>query len=146
MEIDRGRDRLGLDRLDADHALDAASRTEQVSGHGLGGADRKRFRTLSKNALDGEGLELVVVGRRGAVGVDVINLFRRDARGANRAGHGHAEPLALGIGHGDVVGVSRGRVTRDFGVNARAAFLGMREGFEDQHAGTLAHDEAVAAE
>src|SRR5690606_2628264 len=101
---------------------------------------------FAEDALDGESLEFVVVGGAGAVGVDVVHLVGGDAGGAEGAGHGHAEAFAFGVGHGDVVGVGGGGVAGDLAVDARAAFLGVFKGFEHEHAGAFAHDEAVAAE
>jgi len=42
-----------------------------------------------------------------------------------------------------MVGVTGLTKAGDFGIDVRAAFLGVFERFEDEHTGTLAHDKAA---
>ena len=83
VEIDRGRQDVVLDRLDAENELRRARRAEQVPGHRLGRADGQLLRVVAEDGLDRLGLGHVADRRRGAVGVDVIDLVQRDARRAS---------------------------------------------------------------
>ena len=99
---------------------------------------------LAEEALDGGGLDFVADGRGGPVGVDVVNLFRPHPGVLERRLHHAKSSLAVFGRLGDVEGVAAHRVADHFGQNARVAALGDFEGFEDEDAGALADDEAVA--
>jgi hypothetical protein len=79
--------------------------------------------------LDGHGLEFVVVGGAGAVGIDVVDLMGLHARAGQGHVHGVGETLPLGMGGGDVVGVARGAVAEGGREGGRAGGrAGGREG------------------
>ena len=61
-----------------------------------------------------------------------------------RVAHGAEGAVAVLRRRGDVMGVARHAVADDLGIDLGAALLGMLEFLEHQHAGALAHDEAVA--
>src|SRR5205823_2466322 len=86
---------------------------------------------LAESLLDGERLELVVVGRGRAVRVDVADLFGRDAGVRDGPPHGaHGAGRGL-VGHRDVEGVAGHSVADHLGVNpcaARARGAGGRGG------------------
>ena len=98
---------------------------------------------VAQRGLDRRGLVAVVHRRRGAVGVDVVDVGRLPAGVAQR------EPdrarRALARGRGDVVGVGGGGVAGQPAEDRRAAPSRHRLGLEQQHARALAEDEAVAA-
>ena len=78
---------------------------DQVPDHGLGRADRQLVGMCAEDRLDGCRLALVVERRRGAVGIDVVDLFRLEAGLGQGELHGARRALAaLGRG-GDVEGV-----------------------------------------
>lgn len=66
------------DRLDRRHGLDGARGTKQVADHRLGAVDPH----VVPRDRPSDGLELrdVAGGRRGRVGVDVVDLLRGEAR------------------------------------------------------------------
>ena len=49
--------------------------TEEVTGHGLGGADRYRSCPLTKHPLDSHCFEIIIVLGGGAVCVDIIHII-----------------------------------------------------------------------
>src|SRR6267142_610754 len=69
--VDRGRQHAVIEREHRGDRLDAAGGAEEVARHRLGRRHGQLARVVAEDALDGDGLELVVVRRRGAVGVDV---------------------------------------------------------------------------
>ena len=99
---------------------------------------------LAEGLLDGERLELVVVGRRSPVRVDVADLFGRNPGVGDGLLHdAHRARRGL-VGHGDVEGVGGHAVADQLGVNLRAARARELQLFEDHHPRALADDEAVA--
>ena len=124
--------------------LDAAGGAEQVADHALGAADGELVGVLAEDLLDGLGL--------GHVAQSVLvpwALMYSMSSGLMRASlqgqlHGLGGAAALGMRGGDVVGVGGAAVAEQFGIDAGAALLGVLEFFEDEDAGALAQDEAVA--
>src|SRR5690606_37483785 len=89
---------------------------------------------------------LEVAGRRGgAVGVDVLNLIGRELGVRQRQLHRADGPGPVGGGFGDVVSVAARPEAGDLRQDLRAALLGAAERLQDQRAGPLAADEAIAA-
>ena len=78
------------------------------------------------------------------MGIDVDEVACADARGLDGEAHGARGAFALGVGLGDVVGVGGDADAGDLGVDARSARDRVVVLLEDEAAGTLAHDEAVA--
>jgi hypothetical protein len=86
----------------------------------------------------------VVERRRGAVGVDVVDVAGGRARRRRARPHGPFGAVALGVGGGDVVAVGGGAVARR-GARGPSA-LGARRRrrtLEHEHPGRLGGDEAV---
>jgi hypothetical protein len=80
----------------------------------------------------------------GAVGVDVVDALRADAGVAQRQRHRGAHAGLRGGGHVDAVAVGAEAV--DLAEDVRAAGERVVAGLEDQGAGALADDQAVAAD
>ena len=93
---------------------------------------------LHRAKLDGVG------HGRGAVGVDVVDVVRRDAGALDRRVHAAERAVAVLGRRRDVEGVARQAVADQFGVDLRAARLGVLVLLEHDDAGPLAHHEAVA--
>ena len=110
-----------LERQHGDDRLDAAGGAQEVAGHRLGRRHGEPARVLAEHPLDRQGLGLVVVRRRGAVGVDVADVLGPRARRPSAPPHGAHGAVALRIGRGHVVGVGRHAVADDLRVDARAA-------------------------
>ena len=99
---------------------------------------------LAEHALDRRGLNAIVVRRRGAVRVDVVNLIGTDTGRRDRRVH-HAEgAIAVLRWRGHVIRVTGHAIADHLGVNRRAAALGELEFLEHHHAGAFAQHEAVA--
>ena len=127
---------------DGVYPLDGTGSAEHVPRHRLGPGHERLGITHGRANRDSFGD--VALGSGGRVGVDVRDVIRRRIRLLKRREDGPPRTLALGIGLGDVVGVSRHARTYDVGVDARPAGFGVLLGLEHQDTGTLAHDEAVA--
>ncbi len=112
--------------------------------HGLGGADRDVVGRLAKDGLDGQRLALVVQLGAGAVGVDVVDLVRRQAGVVQGGLHGlGCARTVLGRG-GQMVGVGAAAVAQNLAVDARPPGLGPAQLFQHQYRRAFAADEAVA--
>ena len=99
---------------------------------------------LPTSALDRLQLDLVAERRRGAVGVDVVDVGGANAGALERRRHAAVGAVAVLGRRGDVVGVARQAVADDLGIDLGAARLGVLVFLEHDDAGALAHDEAVA--
>ena len=115
-----------------------------MSGHGLGGAHSQLIGVGTEHGFRRGGLPGIVEVGRGAVGVDVTHLLRRNAAVGQRHGHGFGAAAAVRKGGGDVVSVAGGAVAHHLGVDLRPAGLGVFQFLQKQHARALAHDEAAA--
>ena len=122
--------------------LDGTGSAEHVPRHGLGPGHERLG--LAHGRANRDSLGDVALGSGGRVGVDVRDVIRRRIRLLKRREDGPRRTLALGVGLGDVVGISGHAGADDVGVDACPASLGMLLGLEHQDTGTLAHDEAVA--
>ena len=76
--------------------------------------------------------------------VDVVDVGGRKPGALQRRRHAAKGAVAILGRRGDVVGVAGQAVADDLGIDLGAARLGMFQLFEDDDAGALAHDEAVA--
>ena len=115
-----------------------------MAGHGLGGADDDAAGPLlAEGFLHGQGLDTVVHGGAGAVGVE-IHLVGVHAALVPRVGDGPGALGGLGVGGGHVVGVAGGAIACQLGVDLCAAGLGVLHLLQNKHAGALTHDEAAA--
>src|SRR5690606_14421576 len=117
---------------------------EEVAGHGLGRTDHHFARVLAQHALDAHGLGQVAGGRGRTVGVDVADLRGIDAGVADGGHHAARRALAVLARGGHVVGVATHAEAGELGIDARAARLRALVFLHHQHAGAVAHDEAVA--
>ena len=109
--------------------------------------DRDLRRPLAERQLERLGLGAVVERGRGAVRVHVVD--RRPARARRRRSAELDRPRGVapsGLGRGQVVGVGGRRVAEAARRGPRRPALGRALGvLEHEHAGALAHHEAVAA-
>ena len=77
--MDGGRGKLVPQGQRREHGFHAARAAQQVAGHALGAHDGQLLGVLPEHRVDGSGLAGVVHMGAGAVGVDVVHLFRGDA-------------------------------------------------------------------
>src|SRR3954468_13007107 len=89
-------------------------------------------------------LDLVTQWRRGAMGIDIVDLRRRDACALDRCVHATQRAVAVLGGGGDVIGGSPETIPDYIGIDLGSASLGVLIGFEYDDAGAFAHDKAVA--
>ena len=101
-----------------------------------------RLGGIADQALHRAELDLVAQRRRGAVGVDVVDVARRDAGALDRRGHAAERAVAVGGRRGDVEGVARHAVADQLGIDLGAARLGVLVLLQHDDAGALAHDES----
>ena len=107
------------------HRLDRAGGAEQVADRRLRRGDGHLGGALAERRLQRLGLGAVVERRRGAVGVDVVDVVRARARRRRSARCDRARgAVALGLGRGQVVGVGGRAVAADLAEDRRAARLG----------------------
>ena len=121
----------------------APARAEQMADRRFGRRHRNLRGGVADQALDRAELDRVGHGR-GAVRVDVVDVGRRKPGALERGSHAAEGAVAVLGRRGDVIGVAGQAVADDLGIDFRAARLGVLQLFEDDDAGALAHDEAVA--
>ncbi len=92
--------------------------------------DRHRFRA-------------VVQLRRAGVGVDVIDLLRRDLRVGERVAHGPNARFAAGQGRGHVESIVVQAVTEYFRIDACTACPSVFQLFNNDRSGAFPHDKSV---
>ena len=115
-----------------------------MSGHRLGRRDGERTRVLAEALLDRQRLDLVVVGGRRPVRVDVVHHRRLHARLVERRLH-HPQRAVPVLGRRrHVMSVGGHAVADQLGVCGRSARAGMLQLLQNEHAGTLADNEPVA--
>src|SRR6201992_2603615 len=130
--------------FDSGDRLYRAGGAEQVPDRRLGRADGDVRGALAEGRLDRFRLRRVVERGRGAVGVDVVDVDGGDAGVGERELDRLRRRLALGLRRGQVVGVGGDAVAGDLAEDRRAALFGGLLLLQHQHAGALAHHEAVA--
>ena len=138
----RRKNRVLRQCLDAEDGFDRARRAEAVARHGLRRADG-RSRALEEGVQRQE-LRRVVLGRAGAVGIDVADVARFRSgvdHGAVQRGH---LPLALRLRCSDVEGIRADAPARHLAVDLCAAADGVLILLHDQNTGALAEGDAVA--
>ena len=78
------------------------------------------------------------------MGVDIIDLRRRDPGAPDRGAHAAIGAVAVLGGRRDMMRIARHAVADQLGVNLGAAPSGVLEFLQHDNAGALAHDEAIA--
>ena len=99
---------------------------------------------IAEHDRGGVVFHLVVFRRRGAVRVDVVDLFRLDAGIGQRLAHAADDRLAVRAGAGAVEGVGQFAAAGDDAEDLGAARRGGLIAFQHQRAGAFGHDETVA--
>ena len=98
---------------------------------------------IAESALDGACLSHVAGRRRGAVRIDVLDLIRIQTGVVQRDVHALGGACAVLGGRGHVIGVGVHADTDQFGIDGRAARLGVLVLFEYHDTGAVAEHEAV---
>ncbi len=76
--------------------------------------------------------------------IDIVDVSRRKPCLAQCHPHRQLRALALWMRRGDVIGIARQAIAYDFGIDFRAARLGMLIFLKHHHACTFAHHKAIA--
>ncbi|VTR45159.1 Uncharacterised protein [Actinobacillus pleuropneumoniae] len=103
--------------------------------HRLGRAHGHFVCMIAKSHLHGLRFRAVTHRRRSPVSINVIHVFRRNARVADC--HLHAAGCSVRIRLGNVMGIGAKTVTNHLGVNLGSAFQRVLKGFDNEHAGTF---------
>ena len=127
------------------HSLNGTGGTQQVTGHRLRRADVEFVGSLAEYLLDGFGLGDVAHVGRGTVNVDIVDVLGLEVGIGQGTLHHELGTQSLGVGGGDVVGVGAHALANHLSVDLGTTCLGVLQFLKDETAGTLAHDESVAA-
>src|SRR6266436_6441555 len=114
-----------------------------MAGHRFGGTDRNLVRVVAKNFFDRLGFTDIAKTERSGVGVDVVDVVRRNLRVIERQLHGPRGASAVFRRRGHVVGVGGKSVAGELTIDLRAAFLPVFELFDNGNARAFADDETV---
>src|SRR6266436_3148378 len=115
-----------------------------MAGHRFGGTDRNLVRVVAKNFFDRLGFTDIAKTGRSGVGVDVVDVVRRNLRVIERQLHGPRGASAVFRRRGHVVGVGGKSITGELTIDLRAALLRVFELFDNGNARAFADDETVA--
>lgn len=107
-----------------------AGSAEKMAGGRLGGRHGNLRSRFADKPFDRAKLDRVGHGG-GAVGVDIVDIVRREASALQRHGHAAIRTVAVLGRSRDVEGIAGQAITDNFGVNLRAARLGVFEFFEN---------------
>ena len=80
VQVDGGGHFLMVQGQDCENTFNATRTTQQVPGHGLGGADQSFLGVVTQSRFDGIGFIDITQGGGGAVGVQVAHLIGIDTR------------------------------------------------------------------
>ena len=94
-----------LERQQREHRLDRAGRRQRVADHRLVRRDRNRLCALAEHRRDAEIFHLVVLGRAGAVRIDVVDVVGREPGIGDGVADAADDRLAVGRGAGAVEGI-----------------------------------------
>ena len=147
VEVDGRRDNAVAQRKDRRNSFRGAGGPEHMSVHRFRGRNMAAVGEIAEGQLVGERLGDVVEFRAGAVRVD-IDRVRRGVEARFFAGVGDAARLGAAVGPGcrGVISVAGAAVAHHFGVNLRAARLGVFVFFDDQDGRAVGHYEAAAVQ
>src|SRR5262249_36052521 len=126
--------------------FEAAGAAEQMTGHGLGGADGKFLAgsALAEEALHGGGFNDVANGSGCAMRVNVADIVWRKA-GVFEGGADDAKSTGTILdAPRDVVRIAGHAVADNLSNDRRVTFCGVLERFENQDARAFADDETIA--
>ena len=98
---------------------------------------------FAEHTLDSHGFVEVIHRRRGAVGVNISNLFRIDPGVFKGHPNAACSPFPTGCGGGKVIGVAGQTIADHFTINPGAPFFCGLVLFENHNAGALPHDKTV---
>ena len=122
--------------------VDAAAGGE-VAGLGLDRRHRHALQAAAEDLVQAGQFGPVVAGDAQAAGDEQIDGGGRQVGVGQRLADGLAVAVALGVGLGDAVGVLAGAEADQFGVDLRAAGLGVLVLFEDEQPAALGDGGAV---
>src|SRR5437660_1716363 len=115
-----------------------------MAGHRFGGTDRNFVRLLAKNLFDRLGFADVAETGGSGVGIDVIDVVRRNLCVIERQLHGARGASTVFRRRGHVVGIRRKSVASKLAIDFRAALLRMFELFYNSNSSAFANDKTVA--
>ena len=141
--IDRRRDPLSIQRERTKCGLDRAGRTERVRIITFRPTYRDVFGMRAEYLFDVRRFRAVVQLCRAGVGVDVIDLLRRDVRVRKRVAHGPNARFAAGQGRGHVESIVVQTVSHYFRIDACAACPSVFQFLNDERSGAFPHDKSV---
>jgi hypothetical protein len=116
--------------IEAEHtegSLHETGHRETVASQGFGAANG-RLMALEKR-VEGAGFRLVPGGGGRGVGIDMINVLRRQSGVTQREAHGAQKACAFGVRAGGMQAVAGLTPTGDHGLNTGSALLGAGGGF-----------------
>ena len=131
-----------VQREHGDDRLQRARRTEQVAVQGLGRADAQLADRVAPHGAQRFAFDHVADLRRGAVGVAVADLGRRQARRAQRAAQ--CTRLARGVGFAEVGGITAHAPAGQLGIGPGAAASRTLGRFEHHERCAFTEHEAAA--
>src|SRR5262249_21890959 len=142
--VDRRRQTLMLQREQREYALNRAGRRQRVPDHRLIRGNRYRFRALAEHRRYAEIFHLVVLGRAGAMRVDVVDIIGSKPGVRDGVTDAADDGLAVGARAGAVERTRHLAAARQHAEDLRPASNGGFVVLENEGGGSLRHDKAVA--
>src|SRR5260221_14743348 len=100
---------------------------------------------IAKHTLHRTKLNLVAEWRRGAMGVDIVDVLDIHLGPLQGSPHRAIAAIAILGGRRDVKSIAAEAITDDLGINLGAAPLGLVVFFQNEDAGAFPHDETPPA-
>src|SRR6516164_3498060 len=142
--VDRRRQALMLEREQCEYGLDRAGRRQRVPDHRLVRGNRYRPRPLAEYRRYAEIFHLVVLGRSGAMRIDVVDIVGSKPGVRDGVTDAADDGLAVGAGAGAVERIRHLAAAGEHAENLRPACNGGLVILEHEGRGSLRHDKAVA--
>ena len=127
-----------------EHRLDRARRRQRVPDHRFVRGHRNALGALAEYGHHADTFHLVVLGRAGAVRVDVVDVVGREACIGDGVADAADDRLAVRARAGAVERIRHLAAALDHTEDFRAARDGVVQAFEHERAGAFRHDEAIA--
>ena len=137
---------LALDGKQASRRLDGARCCHQVAHGAFDGRDRNVIRRVAQGRVQGLRFGWIVERCAGSMGIDVVNLRRRDPRTPQRLPNRQGLGCAIWTRGRDPVGILAAAPPAEPRQHRLASGLCRAQILDDKERGPLANDQAIALE
>src|SRR5215471_91428 len=143
VEVQGGRSNSVANRKHREDRFNGARSTQKMADRRLRRRHRELTCGIAEEPFDGSQLDLIAQRSRGSVGVDVVDVGRRELRALQRHLHRAISAAAVFRRRSYVMGVAGQTIAFHFAIHVRSTRFGVLVLLEHDDAGSCAHDKAV---